>query len=79
MRTTWEHGQPVWDCVVSDDREWHYVRVIGTNLGPFPNLSSEDVEEGIMRFAEELPATYRIRHLLNRNPLHIDSTGTVTD
>ena len=79
MRTTWEHGQSVWDCVVSDDREWHYVRVIGTNLGPFPNLSSEDVEEGIMRFAQELPATYRIRHLLNRNPLHIDRTGTVTD
>ena len=79
VRATFEDGERVWDCVVSDDREWHYMRVIGTDLGPFENLPSEEVEEGVMRFAQELPATYRIRHLLNGNPLHIDSTGAVTD
>jgi|GEM_PF-3989786 len=69
----------VWECVVSDGREWHYVRVLGPGLGPNPGLSGEDVEEGIARFAGSLPSAYRIRHLLNANPLHIDRAGNVTD
>jgi hypothetical protein len=68
-----------WECVVTDGCEWHYVRVLGTGLGPFPNLSPEVVEEGIQRFAATLPAQDRIRHLLNANPLHIDREGNVSD
>ena len=70
-------GDHAWECVVTDGREWHYVR--GTGVGPFPNLSTEDVEEGIERFAATLPAQDRIRHLLNANPLHIDREGNVSD
>jgi hypothetical protein len=74
-----QHGQHIWECIVTDGREWHYVRVLGTGVGPFPNLSTEDVEEGIQRFAATLPAQDRIRHLLNVNPLHIDREGNVSD
>ena len=68
-----------WDCVATDGHEWHYVRVLGVDLGPFPNLSPRRIEEGIERFAETLPTAYRIRHLLNANPLHVDGSGSVTD
>jgi hypothetical protein len=68
-----------WECVVTDGREWHYVRVLGTGVGRFPNLSTEDVEEGIQRVAATLSAQDRIRHLLNANPLHIDCEGNVSD
>ena len=74
-----EDGQHVWECIVSDGQEWHYVRVVGVDLPPFPNISSEQVEEGIERFAATLPAQDRLRHLLNANPLHIDVHGTVSD
>jgi hypothetical protein len=74
-----EAGEHVWECIVTDGREWHYVRVVGVDLPPFPNISSEQVEEGIERFAATLPARDRIRHLLNANPLHIDRHGTVSD
>jgi hypothetical protein len=52
---------------------------IGAGLPPFPNISSEQVEQGIERFAATLPARDRLRHLLNANPLHIDRDGTVSD
>jgi hypothetical protein len=74
-----EAGEHVWVCIVTDGREWHYVRVVGVDLPPFPNISSEQVEEGIERFAATLPARDRVRHLLNANPLHIDGDGTVSD
>jgi hypothetical protein len=60
-------------------REWHYVRVVGVDLPPFPNISREQVEEGIERFAAALPARDRVRHLLNANPLHIDGDRNVSD
>ena len=69
----------VWECIVSDGREWHYVRVVGVDLPPFPSMSTEQVEQGIERFAATLPARDRIRHLLNANPLHIRAAGTVSD
>jgi hypothetical protein len=69
----------IWECVVSDGREWHYVRVLGQGLGPYTAISNEDVEAGIARFAGTLPEPYRIRHLLNANPLHIDREGVVSD
>jgi hypothetical protein len=79
IRSTSENGKHVWECIVTDGYEWHYVRVVGIGLGPFPNLSAEDVEWGIERFAATLPARDRIRHLLNANPLHIRADGTVSD
>jgi len=51
----------------------------GTGSRPFPNISAEDVEHGIERFAATLPARDRIRHVLNANPMHIDSDGMVSD
>ncbi len=65
--------------MVSDGGEWRYIRVEGTELGPFPNISTEDIEEGIIRFAATLPTRDRIRHLLNANPLHVDPDGEVRD
>jgi hypothetical protein len=70
-------GAHVWECIVTDGREWHYVLVAGSDLGPYPDLSPEDVEQGIERFAATLPSEYRIRQLLNANPLHIDPHGVV--
>jgi hypothetical protein len=72
----WEH---FWDSVVTDGREWHYLRVLSTGTGPFPNISAEDVEQGIARFAAALPARDRMLQLLNANPLHIDRNRNVTD
>jgi hypothetical protein len=74
-----EGGQHVWECIVTDGQEWHYVRVVGVDLPPFPNISTERVEEGIERFAATLPAQERLRRLLNANPLHINADGTVSD
>jgi hypothetical protein len=78
-RSTFENGDRVWDCIVDDGHEWHYVRVLSCDLGPFPNLGSEDIEDAIERFARTLPAPYRIRHLLNANPLHLGRDGNVRD
>jgi hypothetical protein len=72
-------GEHVWECIVTDGHEWHYVRVVGIGVGPVPNLSAADVESGIERFAATLPARDRIRQLLNANPLHIRADGTVSD
>ena len=74
-----EDLERVWHCVVTDGREWHYIRVKGRGLGPFPAISTEDVEEGIGRFAAGLPSSFRLRALINANPLHLDSDGVVQD
>lgn len=79
VESSFEAGEHVWECIVTDGREWHYVRVVGVELPPFPNISTERVEQGIERFAATLPAQDRLRHLLNANPLHIDGDGTVSD
>ena len=78
-RSTFENGERIWDCVVTDGREWHYIRVLGDGVGPFPDVSSEDMEDAIDRFAATLPAGYRLRHLLNANPLHLERDGEVHD
>jgi hypothetical protein len=72
-----EDGAHLWDCIVSDTAEWHYIRVLGPELGPHPNLSPEDVERALEQFAAALPAQDRLRHLLNANPLGIDPSGHV--
>lgn len=68
-----------WHCVATDGGEWHYVHVLGVGVGPFPNLTPEAIEEGIERFAATLPRAYRIRHLINADPLHVDGSGSVGD
>jgi hypothetical protein len=78
-RSRFENGERIWDCIVTDGREWHYIRVLGDEVGPFPAVSSEDIEEAIDRFAVTLPAAYRLRHLLNANPLHLKRDGEVQD
>lgn len=72
-------GEHVWDCIVSDGREWHYIRVVGSGLGPYPGFSPEDIERGVEQFAATLPPPAPIHALLNANPLHIDRQGNVTD
>jgi hypothetical protein len=79
VKSSVEAGERVWECIVTDGREWHYVRVVGVDLPPFPNISTEQVEQGIERFAATLPAQDRLYHLLNANPLHIDADGAVSD
>jgi hypothetical protein len=79
VRSSFEHGEKFWDCIVRDAHESHYIRVRGSDLGPFPNISAEDVEQGVERFAATLPPRHRLRHLLNANPLHIERDGIVRD
>jgi hypothetical protein len=78
-RAMFKHGERVWDCVVRDAREWHYIRVIGIDVGPFSSISTEDIEQGIERFAATFPRANRLSSLVNANPLHIDRDGTVHD
>jgi hypothetical protein len=72
-------GQRSWDCIAGDLDEWHYIRVIGVDLGPFAGLPPEDVEDGIERFGATLPADDRLHQLIDFSPLHIDRHGTVGD
>lgn len=72
-------NEHTWDCIVTDGSEWHYVRVLGRGVGPFPNVSAEDVEESLERFAASLPEDGRLRHLVNLNPLHIDRERRIDD
>jgi hypothetical protein len=77
--TKYEVGHRSWDCIAGDADEWHYLRVIGVNLGPFAGLPPEDIEDGIERFGATLPAVDRLHQLINFSPLHIDRHGTVGD
>lgn len=79
IRSGYESGAHRWECIVADDQQHHYLTVLGTGLGPRPNLSPEEVQEGVERFAATLPEVGRIHYLLNANPLHIDPTGVVRD
>ena len=79
IRSSFADSGRRWYCIVTDGDERHYMYVLGPDLGPYPNLSAEDIEEGIERFAAALPAQGRIRHLLNANPLHIDRSGVIRD
>lgn len=68
-----------WECIVSDGEEWHFIRVLGVDLGPGTLLETEDIEQGIERFAAGLPDSYRLGALVNANPLHIDRAGVVSN
>lgn len=75
----YQTGHRRWDCIVGDGDKWHYVQVIGVDLGPFAGLPPEDIEDGIERFAASLPAEDRLHQLINFSPLHIDRQGTLGD
>ena len=77
--TKYEARHRSWECIAGDPDEWHYLRVIGVDLGPFAGLPPEDVEDGIERFGTTLPAADRLHQLINFSPLHIDRHGTVGD
>src|ERR1700744_3827602 len=77
-RTAYTDDERSWECIVSDGKEWHFIRVLAVDLGPSTLLAPEDIEHGIERFAATLPDSYRLGALLNANPLHIDRSGTVT-
>jgi hypothetical protein len=74
----YSHGEPFWECIVSDGREWHFIRVVGTGLTPAEELPIEDIERGIERFAATFPESDRLAELVGANPLHIDRSGTVS-
>jgi hypothetical protein len=78
-RSGFEDGERVWDCIVTDGREWHHIRIQGVGLTPFPPFSGEDIEAAVERFALGFPAPYRLRGLLNANPLHLDANGEIHD
>jgi len=79
VRDEYRDGHRVWECVVTDREEWHYIEVIGTDLTGFEELDPEDIEQGIDQFATTLRSDYRMQALLNANPLHINRSGQVTD
>jgi hypothetical protein len=79
VRSRPDGGDHVWECMVSDGHEWRYIQVIGLGVGRAPDLSSENIEQGIERFAATLPEPDRLRAVVNANPLHVDRQGTVTD
>ena len=79
IRSSFENGVHRWECIVTDGVEFHYVYVLGPDLGPHPDLSSEDIEQAIERFAATFPEQARMRGLLNANPLHIDRHGVIRD
>jgi hypothetical protein len=78
-RSGYGDREHVWECIVSDGEEWHFIRVLGVDLGPSSELSTEDIERGVEQFAAKLPESYRLSALLNANPLHVDRSGTVSD
>lgn len=79
VRAEYRSGEHVWECLVTDGQRSEYIEVIGTDVGSFPDLSSEQIEQGIDRFAATLPPADRLFELRNANPLHIDRSGQVTD
>jgi hypothetical protein len=78
-RSGFGDGAHFWDCLVTDGQDWQFIRVRGVDLSPTPDLGTEDVEQGIERFATTLPESDRLQALLNANPLHVDRSGTVSD
>jgi hypothetical protein len=76
-RSGYGDGEHFWECIVTDGKEWHFIRVLGIDLGPAPDLASVDIEQGIERFAGTLPESYRLGTLVNASPLHVDRSGAV--
>jgi hypothetical protein len=77
VRAEYRDGHYLWECLVTNGAESHYIEVIGTPVRP--DLASEDIEQGIDSFAATLPSGDRLQELVNANPLHLDLSGQVTD
>jgi hypothetical protein len=75
----YESERRCWDCIVGDLDEWHYVQVIGIDLGPFTAVPPEDIEDGVERFGAALPREDRLHQLINFSPLHVDRHLRVGD
>ena len=43
VRSTSHESEHVWEFIVTDGREWHYIRVLGSGLGPFPDIPVEAI------------------------------------
>jgi hypothetical protein len=78
VRSGYSNGEHTWECIISDGEQWHFIQVIGVDIGANAGIATEDVEQGIAAFAATLPAVSRLDALLSVNPLHIDRSGTVT-
>jgi hypothetical protein len=76
-RSGYSDGEHFWECIISDGKQWHFIRVLGVDLPPAPGVGTEDIEHGIEAFAGTLPESNRVDALLNANPLHVDRSGTV--
>jgi hypothetical protein len=79
VESEYKDGGRVWECVAADGNEWHYLQVIGTDLGSFEDLEPEVIERGVERLAAGEPEDYRLGAVLNASPLHINKQGVVTD
>jgi hypothetical protein len=78
-RSYFEDGTQCWECLVTDGERWHYVMVLGSDIGPFPDIEPETVEDVIERFAAEFPEGARWQAVLDANPMHIDRAGVLRD
>jgi hypothetical protein len=74
----YSNGEHFWEVIVSDGRQWQFIRVLGADLGPTPDLAGEDIAQGIEAFAATLPQSDRLYALLNANPLHVNRSGAVS-
>ena len=72
------NGEHFWECIVSDGHESEFIRVLGLDVSPSPDIGPEAIEQGIERFAATLPESDRLRALLSASPLHVDRSGTVS-
>jgi hypothetical protein len=78
-RSGYRDGEHFWECIVSDGEQWHFIQVLGVDLGPSEDLPIEDIEHGIERYAATLPDSNRLDAVLSANPLHVDESGTVSN
>jgi hypothetical protein len=78
-RSDYDGREHFWECLLTDGQDWQFIRVLGVDLSPSPDVSSEDIEQGIERFAATLPESSRLQALLDASPLHVDRSGNVSD
>jgi hypothetical protein len=78
VRSGYKDGHHLWECIVSDGNEWHYLDVVGEGLGQFEEFSPERIERGVEQFAAAEPAENRLQAVRNANPLHINEAAQVT-
>ena len=78
-RPDWVAGENRWTALVTDGDRHRYVEVRSHTVKPGRSFPPTTIEEGIEQFAEGLPETHRLYHLINACPLHLAADGTVFD